>query len=133
MKEIIEVLNANPMGVLATVDNGKPQVRPWGFMLAEDGKLWFCTGNTKPVFQQLQKNPSVAFCTTTPEYVTVRLSGDAHFSKDMAMKKKIIEHCEIVRSNYKTPDNPIFEIFYLEHGTASLSDFSGKPPKTVSF
>lgn len=133
MKEIIEVLNANPMGALATVDNGKPQVRPWGFMLAEGGKLWFCTANTKPVFQQLKKNPSVAFCTTTPEYVTVRLCGDAHFSKDMDMKKKIIEHCEIVRGNYKTPDNPIFEIFYLEHGTASLSDFSGKPPKTVSF
>lgn len=133
MKDMIEILSANPMGVLATIDNGKPQVRPWGFMLAENGKLWFCTANTKPVFQQIKNNPAVAFCTTTPQYVTVRLSGEAHFSKDMDMKKKIIEHCEIVRNNYKTPDNPVFEIFYLEHGTASMADFSGKPPKTVSF
>ena len=133
MREIIGFLSANPMGSLATVDGSKPQVRPWGFMLEKEGKLWFCTGNNKPVFQQLQKNPAIAFCSTSKEMVTVRLQGEVIFSSDLAMKKTIIENNAMVKSVYQTADNPIFEIFYLEHGQAVMVDFSGQPPKTFDF
>ena len=54
MKEVVEFLNANSNGSLATVDNNKPCLRPWGFMLEQDGKFWFCTANNKDVFKQLQ-------------------------------------------------------------------------------
>ncbi len=133
MQEVIDFLYANPMGCLGTVDNGKPHVRPWGFMLAENGKLWFCTANTKEVFRQLQNNPAIEFSSTSKDYVTVRISGKVTFSKDLDMKKKILAHSEMVRNIYKTPDNPVFEIFYLEHGKAIMFDFSGQPPKTFSF
>lgn len=133
MKEVIDFLYANQMGSLATVENSKPRVRPWGFMLESAGKLWFCTANTKDVFKQLQKNPAVEFCSTSKEMVTVRVRGQVEFSHDLAMKKKIIENSELVKSIYQTPDNPIFEIFCLEHGIAIMSDFSGNPPKTFEF
>lgn len=133
MKEVINFLSANPMGSLATVDGNKPRVRPWGFMLEKDGKFWFCTANNKDVFQQLKKNPAVAFCSTSQEMVTVRLNGEAIFSNDVTMKTIIIENNPLVKSIYQTPDNPLFEIFYLEHGQAVISDFSGQPPKTFEF
>lgn len=133
MKEVIEFLYANPMGSLATTTANKPSVRPWGFMLEQDGKLWFCTANNKEVFQQLQKNPAIAFCSTSKDMVTVRVSGEVTFSTDATMKKKIIDNSPLVKSVYQTPDNPIFEIFYLEHGKAIMSDFSGQPPKIFTF
>ena len=133
MREVIDFLNSNAMGSLATVENGKPRVRPWGFMFEQDGKLWFCTGNTKDVFQQLQKNPAIEFTSSSQAYVTVRVRGEVKFSKDLDIKKKIIEYSPIVKSVYKTPENPTFEIFYLEHGKAIISDFSGQPPKTFEF
>lgn len=133
MKEAIEFLKANPMGALATVENNKPRVRPWGFMLEEEGKLWFCTANTKDVFRQLQENSNVEFCSTSKEMVTVRISGEVVFSKELAMKKRILEHCDLVKSIYKTPDNPVLEIFYIEHGKTVMSDFSGQPPKVFNF
>lgn len=133
MKEVIEFLNANPMGTLATVDGDKPRVRPWGFMFEQDGKLWFCTANNKDVYHQLQKNPAVEFCSTSKDMVTFRISGDVVFSKDLGIKTKILEHNPMVKSIYKTPDNPVFEIFYLEHGTAVKFDFSGQPPKSFKF
>ena len=133
MKEVVDFLRSNAMGSLATLENGKPRVRPWGFMLEEEGKLWFCTGNTKDVFQQLQQNPAIEFTASSPAYVTVRVRGEVKFSKDLEMKKKIIENSPLVKSVYQTPENPIFEIFYLEHGKAILSDFSGQPPKTFEF
>jgi uncharacterized pyridoxamine 5'-phosphate oxidase family protein len=133
VKEVIEFLYANPMGSLATMENNKPRVRPWGFMLEEDGKFWFCTANTKDVFQQLQKNPAMEFCATSKEMVTVRIRGEIKFSQDTAIKAKIIEKSALVKSIYQTPDNPVFEIFCLEHGNAVMFDFSGQPPKLFEF
>ena len=40
---------------------------------------------------------------------------------------------DLVRSIYKTADNPVFEIFCLEHGKAARSEFSGQPPRVVEF
>jgi uncharacterized pyridoxamine 5'-phosphate oxidase family protein len=61
MKKVSKLLTENPMGFLATVENGEPRVRPWGFMFEENGKFYFCTNNTKDVYRQLQASPYVEF------------------------------------------------------------------------
>jgi len=120
MQEIIEFLNSYRTGCLATVENGKPRVRPWAFMLEEGGKFWFCTANNKDVFKQLKGNPYIEF-TSWEGFNILRLSGEVKFSQDMEMKTKILENNPGVKSIYKSPDNPVFEIFYLEHGKAALA------------
>lgn len=35
----------------------------------------------------------------------------------------------IVKGQYQTADNPIFEVFYLDGAKAVIADFSGNPPK----
>ncbi|KYZ75330.1 pyridoxamine 5'-phosphate oxidase [Anaerosporomusa subterranea] len=133
MKDVIDFLNANPLGFLATIEDGNPRVRPWGFMLERDSRLWFCTANNKSVFHQLRKNPSIEFSSMTQKFAFVRVSGEAKFSKDIEMKRYILENRPMIKEIYKTPDNPIFEIFYLEHGKAVLSDMSGQPAKAFEF
>ena len=50
MNKVVEFLNANPVQYLATVGrDGKAKCRPFMFAGALDGKLWFCTNNTKDV------------------------------------------------------------------------------------
>ena len=34
----------------------------------------------------------------------------------------------IVKGQYQTTDNPIFEVFYLENPHGVIADFSGYPP-----
>lgn len=92
-------------------------------MFQQDGKLWFCTANTKDVFCQLQCNPAIEFCSISKEFVTVRVSGDVIFGIDLNVKKKMLEMNGLVKSIYKTADNPEFEIFYLKHGQATMFDF----------
>jgi uncharacterized pyridoxamine 5'-phosphate oxidase family protein len=133
MQEIVQFLKENLTGCLATVDNGKPGVRPFQFMMEKDGKLYFCTNNTKAVFKQLNVNPSVEFCSLSPDFRWIRVSGNIQFSDDHALKSEVLQANEMVRSIYQTPDNPIFVIFYLEHGKATIADFSGRPPKQVDF
>lgn len=35
----------------------------------------------------------------------------------------------IVKGQYQTADNPIFEVFYLADAHGVLADFSGNPPR----
>ena len=54
MNKVVEFLNANPVQYLATVGrDGKAKCRPFMFAGELDGKLWFCTNNTKDVYKDL--------------------------------------------------------------------------------
>ncbi|MFZ5969898.1 MAG: pyridoxamine 5'-phosphate oxidase family protein [Bacillota bacterium] len=133
MQEVIKVLKESSNGYLATVEDGKPRVRPWGFMFEEDGKFYFCTGNTKDVYKQLKKTPYVEFSTTGKNFVWVRIQGEIKFTGDLKIKERILDAQPMVKSIYQTADNPIFEAFYIDHGTATVADFSGQPPKSFEF
>ncbi len=133
MKEVTMFLKENPMGYLATVAKGEPRVRPWGFMYEEDGKFFFCTNNTKEAFRQLMETPQVEFSSVDKTMAWVRLRGRIQFTEDKKVKEKILEGNALVKSIYQTPDNPIFKAFFMEHGSASIADFSGQPPKTFEF
>lgn len=54
MKEVIRLLRENQYGFLATVDNGRPRVRPFKFMFEEEGRLYFCTNSKKEVYGNMQ-------------------------------------------------------------------------------
>ena len=134
MEEVIKFLKENRIGFLASVDNGKPRVRPWAFMLEEKRKFYFCTNTTKDVYKQLKNVPYIEFSCTNKEFnAWLRLSGQITFSDDRKIKEKIIESNDLLKNVYKTADNPIFTIFYLEHGTASIWSFSEQTPKRFEF
>lgn len=134
MEEVKKFLKENRLGFLASVDNGKPRVRPWGFMLEEKGRFYFCTNTTKDVYKQLKKVPYIEFSCTNKEFnMWLRLSGQITFSDDRKMKEKIIESNDPLKNLYKSADNPIFTIFYLEHGAASIWSFSEPTPKKFEF
>lgn len=131
MNEVIKFLNDNPVQYFSTVGlDGRPKVRPFQFMLEKEGKLYFCTNNEKDVYSQIQNNPYVEICTSTPNFAWIRLSGKATFTNDLDIKKSIIEHSPLVKSLYQNAENPIFEAFYLEDAKATIADFSGNPPVT---
>ncbi len=130
MNEIVEFLKENPVQYVATVDKeGKPRVRPFQFMLDENGKLYFCTSNEKKVYKELSNAPYIEICTSSNKGEWIRISGKVTFSNDTDIKKYIIENNDLVKSIYKTPDNKVFEIFYIEEGQVTISDFSGNPPR----
>ena len=132
-QQMVTIMNENRSGYLASIDKGRPRVRPFEFQFEESGRLVFCTNNKKEIFEQLTKNPDIEFSTTSPQMVTVRIQGKVRFKDDKKAKERIISENKLVGSLYKTADNPIFEVFYLEHGDVIISDFSGNPPRKFSF
>ena len=133
MQIVTDFLKKSQIQYLATVGiDGKPKVRPFQFMLEEGGKLYFCTSNEKKVYKEIKKQPYVEFCASGENFSWLRLNGKVVFSQEIAIKSKIIDFSPIVKSIYKTPDNPIFEAFYLDEASATIADFSGEPPKTFN-
>lgn len=128
MNKVVTFLQENPVQYLATVGrDGKAKCRPFMFALEKDGKLWFCTNNQKEVYKDMQENPYVEISVSSPEYAWIRLSGKAVFENNMEVKQGCMES-PIVKSQYDTADNPIFEVFYLEDAHGVIADFSGEPP-----
>ena len=133
MNEVIKFLKENPVQYFATVGkDNKAKVRPFQFMLEDGGKLWFCTNNQKDVYEEMQANPYVQVCVSTPKFEWIRLSGKAVFKNDMDIKEKVIEASPLVKNLYESASNPIFEVFYLDEAKAVIADFSGNPPKEYS-
>ena len=131
MNVVVEFLTRSQVQYLATIGlDDKPKVRPFQFMLEEGGRLYFCTSNQKPVFREMQKHPYVEFCASGENFSWLRLSGKVVFLKNLSLKAKIQDGNPLVKSIYKTPDNPAFEIFCLDGAFATIADFSGNPPQT---
>ncbi len=128
---VTDFLIKSQVQYLATIGlDDKPKVRPFQFMLEEGGRLYFCTSNQKPVFKEMQQHPYVEFCASGANFSWLRLNGKVVFSKDLGLKARIQDAGPIVKSIYQTPDNPAFEIFYLDGATATIADLSGQPPRT---
>ena len=129
MNDVVKFLTENPVQFLATVGrDGKAKCRPFMFCFEHDNKLWFCTNNTKDVYKDIQTNPNIELATSSQTYAWIRLSGKAVFESNMIVKEECLKN-PIVQGQYKTADNPLFEVFFLQDAKATIADFSGNPPK----
>lgn len=128
MRKVVEFLHANPVQYLATVGrDGKAKCRPFMFCFEKEGKLWFCTNNTKEVYKDMLENPEIEVSVSSAEYAWIRLAGKVVFENNMQVKEACMEN-PIVKTQYQDASNPIFEVFYLENPHGVIADFSGNPP-----
>lgn len=133
MDEVVKFLKENPVQYLATVGrDGKAKCRPFMFCLEQDGKLWFCTNKTKEVYQDMKNNPYIELSASNPEYAWIRLNGKAVFEDNQSVKEGCMEN-PIVKEQYQSAENPIFEVFSLSDAKAVIADFSGNPPVEYIF
>ena len=127
MKRIVDFINETHVGYLATVEGAQPRVRAFGFGYYDDGKFWFCTNSTKKVYSQLINNPYAEIMFTKPDFSKyLRLSGHVVFDTSIEAKRKVMDAMPGVAKLYKSPDNPVFEVFYIENGEAVLETFPAK-------
>lgn len=124
IKDVLELLPNGTMGIFSTInEEGIPDGRGWQFQFEEDGKFYFATNNTKDVYKEMNSNPNVAFTSMEPTgKYTVRITGKATFINDKTEKERAFNKLDkIVKSMYKSWDNPVLEIFYVSNGELKLA------------
>jgi uncharacterized pyridoxamine 5'-phosphate oxidase family protein len=125
MINFAEILNANPIGVMATQDGNKVKTRVFQYLFADGKKAYFSTSSEKPVYAQMQANPNVSFCAHTQNFDPVlSISGKAVFVEDNALKARALDVNPKLKGMYKSADNPVFKIFYIEVEEVTTFNFA---------
>ena len=115
MKNFDNILKTNLYGVFTTVDGEKPKTRVFQYLFTVDDKIYFGTTNNKPVYEQLVKNPNVSYCTFSKDFDPVlSVNGRVIFDNNMQLKERAMNEYPSIKNLYHSPDNPIFEIFYID-------------------
>lgn len=131
MDKVFAFLKENPLQYCATVGlDGKPNVRPFQMMYHEGGNLYYCTGAKKDVYAELQNNPYLEISVSTMEK-WLRIRGRVEWVNYISAKERVLKESQLVKSIYKTADNPVLKVFYIANAEAVIADFSGQPPVVV--
>ena len=102
-----KILKENSYGILATLDDSKPKTRIFQYLFSEKNKVYLATTNNKNVYKQLKKCPYVSFLSHSEDYLSfISVNGNIHFTR-------VLNEYPAIKELFKTPDNPIFELFYI--------------------
>lgn len=130
MKQVVTMLSEVEVFHIASVDGDKARVRPFGFIMDFEGKIYLTTGNQKNFYRQTKADPNVEISAMLTDGRWIRLNGRAVYDGNMAAKRKAFEIYPDFKNLYQSPENPTFEVFYLEDPHATLYAF-GKEPETL--
>lgn len=132
MIDYASILKENPNGVLATKADGKIKTRVFQYLFTIDGRVYFCTSNEKPVYNQLKANPDVSFCTYPADFSPVlSVNGRVVFVDDISLKTRALDENPGIKGIYNTPENPVFEVFCIEVEEVETFSFA-EGPKTYT-
>lgn len=128
MKNYQDFLIQNPNGTMATVANGAALTRIFQVLWVNGDKVYFCTSNQKPVYEQMKTNPQVSFCTWNPTtFESVAVNGKAVFVDDLVGKTRALSENPPIKGIYGEPTNPAFELLYIDVAVAETFSFSEGP------
>ena len=130
MKEVQEFLKNAGVYYLATVDNNKPRVRPFGTAEIFEDHLYIQTGKSKNVAKQIEENPYVELC-AFKDGKWIRVSGKLVRDDRVEAKKDMLDKNPDLRNMYDENDDNT-EVLYFESATAIIYSFTSAP-KVIEF
>lgn len=125
MEKILEFLKENPTFYFATVEDGKPRVRPFGFFMEHDGKLYFGMGKHKASYRQLQENPNVEVCTANAKGQWIRIKGTAVMDDSEEAMAQAFEAMPSLSKIYNKETGLKMGLCYLKDMETELAGMDG--------
>ena len=129
MDTVYDFIKANPVFHIATVDGDKARVRPFGFMMKRNNRLYFCTNKTKEVYKQLEQNPDIEISVMGSDGAAwLRVRGRIEFDETREAKAQAFEESpNLLRIYPKGADDEVFVTFFFTEAAARLFSFKGSP------
>ena len=128
MNTAFKYLSANPVFHLATVDGDRARVRPFGFKMIRNGRLYFSTNRTKDVFRQLVEYPDIEISDMGGDGTWLRIRGRIAFDESHGAKVQAFQESAKLRELYPNgADDDTFITFYFTEAQATLFSFTEAP------
>lgn len=125
MEKVLEFLSANKVMYFATEEGNKPKVRPFGFFMEFEGKLYFGIGKHKQAYKQILANENVEVCTSSPQGQWIRISGKVKTDDRDEALKKAFETMPPLKDLYNEQTGAKLGLVYLDGGIAEIADMQG--------
>lgn len=125
MKEVYDFLKKSGTYYLATVEENKPRVRPFGTVDIFEDKLYIQTGKSKKVSKQIQANPNIEICAMV-EGKWIRIEGVAVEDDRREAKQHMLDSYPDLKAMYSADDGNT-QVLYLKNATAVIASFGGEP------
>lgn len=126
-----EILNQKVNGILATINEGKPQTRVFQSLWAENNKVYFCTGAQKDVYKQLVSNPNVSFCVENKFSPVLSVNGEVSVADELEYKERAFKILPMLENIYQTPTNENFKVFYIDIKEVKTFDYAEGPKEYI--
>lgn len=130
MQEVYDFLKKVKTYYLATVEDDKPKVRPFGTIDIFEDHLYIQTGKSKDVSKQLQKNPNAEISAFDGER-WLRLSGELIRDDRIEAKAHVLDAHPSLKDRYSAEDDNT-EVLFFQNATATFYSFT-EEPKSVKF
>lgn len=118
IQKIDDLITRAEVFYLATVNGDKPKVRPLGFHLLYEDKIYFGVGTFKEVYKQMQENPNVEIAAWDGEHF-LRYYGIANLDKNDAVVEKAFELMPDIKQVYEA-NGWEMGVFFLDKATAEI-------------
>lgn len=106
-------LKQSPPYFIATVEGGKPRLRPTDTVTLYDGKIWFHVGKQKGSYAQLQQNAQVEIVAYNASRDWIRISGKALFSDRPEIHDAALQANPVLKKLYNTDTGVDFASFHI--------------------
>ena len=130
MKEVLEFLEKAGVYYLATSNNNKPFVRPFGTINLFEDKLYIQTGKVKKCYKDIIDNPYVEISAFF-EGKWIRLNGKLVPDDRVIAKKSMLDKYPNLRGMYDENDGNTIVLYFVD-ATATIYSFT-EAPKTIKF
>lgn len=125
MKETYDFLKKCGVFYLATLDNDKPRVRPFGAINVFEDKLYFQTGKIKNVSKQIEINNNVEICGFY-DGQWIRVEGKLVEDDRREAKENMLDNNPELKTMYNADDDNT-EVLYLIDATSTIYSFTSEP------
>ena len=130
MQVVYEFLKKCGTYYLATIDDDRPRVRPFGTAHIFENKLYIQTGKKKSVSMQMKKNPNIEICAMDGGQ-WIRIQAAAVEDDRVEAKQSMLDAYPNLKNMYSATDDNT-QVLYLENAVATISSFTGEP-KEIKF
>lgn len=132
--DVFKFITNNPVFAMATIEDGKAQVRMMNVYQADENGIIFNTGENKDVHRQLQANPEVELCFfNIDEVKQIRITGSVEVLEDPSMEKEIGDDYQFLKKWVDSAGYDVLVVYCLKGGKATVwtMDTNFKPKEYI--
>lgn len=129
-ERILDFLNDCGVFYYATVSDEGARVRPFGFVMLFENKLYFGMGNHKESYRQTVANPNIEICACKGD-TWMRIRGRAVFDFRPGIDYVVFAASSFLETLYGPKTDLTHAAFYLEDMEAEIQNLNGLYEKIV--